>query len=63
MKIGFVGLGDMGSLIVPRLMEAGHEVTGWNRTRDKAKPLIAAGMRWPTRRARRPSSRRWCSPS
>jgi len=36
----------MGELIVPRLMEAGHRVTGWNRTHDKAKPLIAAGMRF-----------------
>lgn len=44
MEIGFVGLGDMGSLIVPRLMAAGHRVTGWNRTRAKAEPLIAAGM-------------------
>jgi 3-hydroxyisobutyrate dehydrogenase-like beta-hydroxyacid dehydrogenase len=46
MKIGFVGLGDMGSLIVPRLMEAGHEVTGWNRTKAKAEGLIADGMLW-----------------
>jgi len=36
----------MGALIVPRLMAGGHDVTGWNRSRDKAKPLIAAGMRW-----------------
>jgi 3-hydroxyisobutyrate dehydrogenase-like beta-hydroxyacid dehydrogenase len=34
----------MGALIVPRLMEAGHTVTGWNRSRSKAEPLIAAGM-------------------
>jgi 3-hydroxyisobutyrate dehydrogenase-like beta-hydroxyacid dehydrogenase len=46
MKIGFAGLGDMGSLIVPRLMEAGYEVVGWNRTRSKADALIAQGMRW-----------------
>ena len=26
-------------------MEAGHAVTGWNRSRDKAEPLIAAGMK------------------
>jgi len=36
----------MGELIVPRLMAAGHQVTGWNRTRAKAEPLIAQGMRW-----------------
>ncbi|MBO0766725.1 MAG: NAD(P)-dependent oxidoreductase [Hyphomicrobiaceae bacterium] len=46
MNIGFVGLGAMGALIVPRLMAAGHSVTGWNRSRDKAEPLIAAGMRF-----------------
>jgi 3-hydroxyisobutyrate dehydrogenase-like beta-hydroxyacid dehydrogenase len=43
-NLGFVGLGAMGELIVPRLMAAGHVVTGWNRTREKAKPLIDAGM-------------------
>jgi 3-hydroxyisobutyrate dehydrogenase-like beta-hydroxyacid dehydrogenase len=36
----------MGQVIVPRLIEAGHEVTGWNRTRAKADPLIEAGMDW-----------------
>jgi 3-hydroxyisobutyrate dehydrogenase-like beta-hydroxyacid dehydrogenase len=46
MKIGFAGLGDMGSLIVPRLMAAGHEVTGWNRTKSKGDELVAQGMRW-----------------
>jgi 3-hydroxyisobutyrate dehydrogenase-like beta-hydroxyacid dehydrogenase len=46
MDIGFVGLGAMGQLIVPRLMAAGHALTGWNRSRDKAEALIAAGMRW-----------------
>jgi 3-hydroxyisobutyrate dehydrogenase-like beta-hydroxyacid dehydrogenase len=45
-NLGFIGLGAMGELIVPRLMAAGHTVTGWNRSRGKAEPLIAAGMRW-----------------
>jgi 3-hydroxyisobutyrate dehydrogenase-like beta-hydroxyacid dehydrogenase len=45
-NIGFCGLGAMGQLIVPRLMAAGHTVTGWNRSRDKADKLIAGGMRW-----------------
>jgi len=44
--LGFVGLGAMGQLIVRRLLDAGHRVTGWNRSRDKAEELIAAGMRW-----------------
>jgi 3-hydroxyisobutyrate dehydrogenase-like beta-hydroxyacid dehydrogenase len=52
MNIGFVGLGAMGVGIVPRLMAAGHTVTGWNRSKDKAEPLIKAGMRLaPTPRA------------
>ena len=45
MHVGFIGLGAMGELIVPRLMAAGHVVTGWNRSRAKAEPLINAGMR------------------
>ena len=45
MKIGFAGLGDMGSLIVPRLMAAGHQVTGWNRTKSKAAPLVSEGIK------------------
>jgi 3-hydroxyisobutyrate dehydrogenase-like beta-hydroxyacid dehydrogenase len=45
-NIGFVGLGVMGSGIVPRLMAAGYTVTGWNRSKNKAKALIAAGMRF-----------------
>ena len=46
MKIGFVGLGDMGQAIVPRLLAAGHNVTGWNRTKAKAAPMLHLGMHW-----------------
>jgi 3-hydroxyisobutyrate dehydrogenase-like beta-hydroxyacid dehydrogenase len=45
-NLGFVGLGAMGELIVPRLMAAGHQVTGWNRSKDKAVTLVEAGMLW-----------------
>jgi 3-hydroxyisobutyrate dehydrogenase-like beta-hydroxyacid dehydrogenase len=45
-RIGFAGLGAMGAGIVERLMAAGHEVVGWNRTKAKADPLLAAGMHW-----------------
>jgi 3-hydroxyisobutyrate dehydrogenase-like beta-hydroxyacid dehydrogenase len=45
MNIGMVGLGTMGAGIVPRLMAAGHTVTGWNRSPQKAAALIKAGMR------------------
>jgi 3-hydroxyisobutyrate dehydrogenase-like beta-hydroxyacid dehydrogenase len=36
----------MGALIVPRLMAAGHAVTGWNRSRRKADALLKSGMAW-----------------
>jgi len=45
-KLGFVGLGVMGSEMVARLLAKGHAVTGYNRTRGKAEPLIARGMKW-----------------
>jgi 3-hydroxyisobutyrate dehydrogenase len=45
-NIGFVGLGIMGSGMVKRLLSAGHGVTGYNRTRAKAQPLIERGMKF-----------------
>jgi 3-hydroxyisobutyrate dehydrogenase-like beta-hydroxyacid dehydrogenase len=45
-KIGFVGLGDMGQAIVPRLLAAGYTVTGWNRTKEKAAAMFKLGMLW-----------------
>ncbi len=45
-KLGFVGLGAMGGRVAKRLLEAGHTVTGYNRTREKAQWLLDAGMRW-----------------
>jgi len=45
-KVGFVGLGVMGSQMVNRLMGKGHTVTGYNRTRSKAEWLVEKGMRW-----------------
>ncbi|HEX9840293.1 MAG TPA: NAD(P)-dependent oxidoreductase [Anaerolineales bacterium] len=45
-KLGFVGLGVMGSRMVKRLLDAGHQVTGYNRTRSKAQWLLEAGMMW-----------------
>jgi 3-hydroxyisobutyrate dehydrogenase-like beta-hydroxyacid dehydrogenase len=44
-ELGFVGLGTMGSRVVKRLLEAGHHVSGYNRTRTKAEWLLPAGMR------------------
>jgi 3-hydroxyisobutyrate dehydrogenase-like beta-hydroxyacid dehydrogenase len=45
-KIGFVGLGVMGGQMVSRLLEKGHSVTGYNRTRRKAQWLLDRGMKW-----------------
>ena len=45
-NLGFVGLGVMGSRVVKRLLDAGHSVTGYNRTKSKAQWLIDAGMKW-----------------
>src|SRR5579872_2957537 len=42
-KIAFLGLGQMGTPMATRLLQAGHELTVWNRTRDRAKPLAAGG--------------------
>jgi 3-hydroxyisobutyrate dehydrogenase-like beta-hydroxyacid dehydrogenase len=45
-KVGFIGFGDMGQAIVPRLLAAGHEVSGWNRSKEKGEPLFTLGMKW-----------------
>ncbi len=42
--LGFVGLGAMGGGIARRLLDAGHTVYGYNRTREKAAPLVEAGL-------------------
>ena len=44
--IGFVGLGAMGSRIAGRLLDAGHELYGTDRTESKAQPLSERGLRW-----------------
>jgi 3-hydroxyisobutyrate dehydrogenase-like beta-hydroxyacid dehydrogenase len=45
MKVGFIGLGRMGNVMVRRLLDAGHEVAVFNRTPDKTKPLADAGAK------------------
>ncbi len=45
-RIGYVGLGAMGGRVTKRLLDAGHTVTGYNRTRAKAQWLLDAGMLW-----------------
>ena len=45
-RVGFAGLGAMGAGIAQRLLDAEYDVVGWNRTREKAEPLVRAGMGW-----------------
>jgi len=45
LKIGIAGTGRMGGAIAQRLLGLGHEVTVWNRTVEKTRPLAAAGAR------------------
>jgi 3-hydroxyisobutyrate dehydrogenase-like beta-hydroxyacid dehydrogenase len=45
MKIGFIGLGNMGRGMAANLLKAGHEVTVYNRTPEKAKRLVEQGAK------------------
>src|SRR5437016_7441729 len=46
MKIGFIGLGIMGSRMAADLQKHGHSLVVFNRTREKAEPLMAEGAEW-----------------
>jgi 3-hydroxyisobutyrate dehydrogenase len=45
-NLGYIGLGAMGGRMANRLIDKGHTVTGYNRTRSKAQWLIDRGMTW-----------------
>jgi 3-hydroxyisobutyrate dehydrogenase len=45
LKIGWIGIGRMGFALSKRLLEAGHDVTVYNRTRAKAEPLVEFGAK------------------
>jgi 3-hydroxyisobutyrate dehydrogenase-like beta-hydroxyacid dehydrogenase len=45
MKVGFIGLGHMGSGMADNLLKAGHQVTVYNRTLAKVEPLVAQGAK------------------
>jgi 3-hydroxyisobutyrate dehydrogenase-like beta-hydroxyacid dehydrogenase len=45
MKVGFIGLGHMGTGMASSLLRAGHEVTVYNRTKAKAEVLTAQGAK------------------
>jgi 3-hydroxyisobutyrate dehydrogenase-like beta-hydroxyacid dehydrogenase len=44
--LGYIGLGTMGGRVTKRLLDAGHTVTGYNRTKAKCQWLIDAGLQW-----------------
>lgn len=44
-KLAFLGMGQMGAPMARRLIAAGHDVTVWNRTPERAEPLLAEGGR------------------
>ena len=43
MRIGFIGIGAMGHPMAKNLIDAGFDVTVWNRTAEKCQPLVSAG--------------------
>lgn len=45
-KVAFIGTGIMGAAIAGHLMDAGYDLTVYNRTRQKAEPLLARGAHW-----------------
>jgi 3-hydroxyisobutyrate dehydrogenase len=45
MKIAFLGTGIMGAPMAQNLAQAGHDLTAWNRSADKARPLVEHGAR------------------
>lgn len=58
MRIGFIGLGNMGSGMAANLLAAGHEVIAYNRSADKVTALAERGAT-PRRRSPRPVTQTW----
>ena len=62
--IGWIGTGVMGKSMCRHLMDGGHSVAVFNRTKSKAEELLAAGARWaesPAEAARRNGCSAKCS--
>ncbi len=45
-RVGFIGIGLMGSQMSRKVLEAGYPLTVWNRKKEKAAPLISVGAKW-----------------
>jgi len=61
MKVGFIGLGLMGSGMTNNLQKAGHQLVLHDLRRQAAEKLLAAGAEWADSPKARPSSKRWRS--
>jgi 3-hydroxyisobutyrate dehydrogenase len=46
MRVGLAGVGKMGSTVAQRLASLGHQVSVWNRSPARARPLLDAGLAW-----------------
>lgn len=46
MRIGIAGTGKMGSAVAGRLFDLGHTVSVWNRSTQRAQPLLDKGLAW-----------------
>src|SRR5271167_1156902 len=44
MKVGFIGLGNIGRPMARNLIRAGHELTAYNRTRSRAEAMAGEGV-------------------
>ena len=49
LKVGFIGLGIMGSRMAANLQAHGYKLIVFNRTRDKAEALLRGGATWGTK--------------
>ena len=45
-RVGFIGIGLMGSQMSRKILEAGYPLMVWNRKKEKAGPLLSAGAQW-----------------
>ncbi len=45
-RVGFIGIGLMGSQMSRKILEAGYPLTVWNRKKEKAGTLLTAGAKW-----------------
>ena len=45
-RIGFIGLGIMGTAMATRMIQAGYDVAVYNRTKEKAESCLKLGARW-----------------